>query len=233
MVVIGEEIIVYLNMKNQILLLFSFILISVTAFSQSKDSLCIEFKKDTFYAKIASYLDLHKGDTLADIGAEYGYTIVRIAHYNPGVIFYEEDINRWNTNRESFKSTIKKACANVDINSFRYFKGNSKSTKFPDHFFKKIFIGISVHEFEFKEDMMIDMKRILCNDGSLYIMECFFIKPALKEKNCVRPYMLEPEFDELMDQSGFKMVRKINLFEDLVESAENNYKTIFYEFKLK
>ncbi len=232
MVVIGKKIIVYLSMKNFFLILF-FTLISSAAFSQSKDSLCREFKKDTFYVKIASYMDLHKGDTLADIGAEYGYTIVRIAHYSPGVIFYEEDIKSRFTNRIMFKSTIKKACANVDLNSFRYFKGNSKNTKFPDHFFKKIFIGISVHEFEFKEEMMMDMKRILRNDGSLYIMECFFIKPELKEKNCIRPYMLEPEFDALMDQSGFKMVRKINLFEGVVESAENNYKTFFYEFKLK
>jgi len=229
-VVIGEEIIVYLNMKNQILVLFSFILISVTAFSQSKDSLCIEFKKDTFYAKIASYLDLHKGDTLADIGAEYGYTIVRIAHYNPGVIFYEEDINRWITNRVFFKSTIKKACANVDINSFKYFRGTPTSTKFSDHFFKKIFIALSIHEFEFKEIMMQDIKRILRSDGHLYIMESFFKRPAEKEKNCKRPYLLKPDFLSLMKNAGFELVKEIEMLE--TDDASNT-EFSFFEYKIK
>ncbi|MFX4447025.1 methyltransferase domain-containing protein, partial [Acinetobacter baumannii] len=74
-------------------------------------------------------------------------------------------------NKKIYKNDIKKSCSAVDINAFKFFRGTKKSTNFPDHSFKKIFIGLSVHEFEFKKEMLQDIKRIMQPDAKLYIME--------------------------------------------------------------
>ncbi len=227
-------------MKKKLFFLLSTNFLVIILLAQTQKTFCNQSPKDTFYVKIASQLHLHSGDTLADIGAGMGYTIVRIAHYMPGVIFYEEDIKKGVLKKFIYEYENKKSCANVDVNNFRFFVGDKQSTKFPDHFFKKIFIAISVHEFEFREAMMNDVKRIMQNDGKLFIVETFYKTPAAKQRHCDRAFMLKPEFFKLMDDTGFELVNEIPLSDDINNSENgedkikyNNIFASFFEFKIK
>lgn len=74
-------------MKIKFLLLLLFFKIYVCG--QNIKTFCPESPTDSFYVKIASFLNLQKGDTLADIGSGFGYSMIRIGHYLSGVTFYE------------------------------------------------------------------------------------------------------------------------------------------------
>jgi ubiquinone/menaquinone biosynthesis C-methylase UbiE len=210
--------------------------------AQDKKTFCPESSKDTFYVKIASYLNLHKGDTLADIGSGFGYTMIRLGNYLPDVTFYEEDILIPPFPKLFYKSDIKKSCSVVDIHSFKFFEGSKTSTKFKDHFFNKVLIALSVHEFAYKEKMMFDVKRIMRNNASLYILETFFKKEAPKEKNCKLPFMLKPDFLTMMANTGFELVKEIPIADGDVsedetnEHPEHDYTNMtasFFEFRIK
>lgn len=240
MVVIGEKIKVLPMRKIGLSILSVFL--SAIVVGQSIKTFCPESPKDTFYVKIASYLNLHKGDTLADIGSGFGYTMIRIGNYLPDVTFYEEDILIPPFPKLFYKSAIKKSCSAVDIHSFKFFEGSKTSTKFKEHSFNKVLIALSVHEFAYKEKMMFDIKRIMRTNASLYILETFFKKDAPKEKNCKLPFMLKPDFLAMMANTGFELVKEIPIGDgdisedDANEHPEHNYKNMtagFFEFRIK
>jgi ubiquinone/menaquinone biosynthesis C-methylase UbiE len=227
---------------QKIILIILSILFWTAVTAQSIKTFCPESPKDTFYVKIASYLDLNKGDTLADIGSGFGYTMVRLGHYLPDVTFYEEDILIPPFPKLFYKSAIKKSCSSVDIHAFKFFEGTKTTTKFKNQSFNKVLIALSVHEFAYKEKMMLDVKRIMRKNARLYVLETFFKKEAPKEKNCKLPFMLKPDFLTLMANSGFELVREIPVADGEVSEDEMNedpthdYRNVtasFFEFRIK
>jgi ubiquinone/menaquinone biosynthesis C-methylase UbiE len=219
-----------------------FVIVSFTLKSQTLKTFCPESPKDSFYVKIAAYLNVQKGDTLADIGSGFGYSMIRIAHYLPGVTFYEEDILGNAFKKLIYKSDIKKSCSSADINAFKFFSGTKTSSKFSNAFFSNVFICLSVHEFEFKTAMLQDVKRIMKPNARLCIMETFYKEAAPKEKHCTYPYMLKPDFLALMYNCGFELVKEFSLDEEnisediLNEHPEHDFKNMtgsFFEFKVR
>ncbi len=172
---------------------------------------------------IIQFLNLSATDKIADIGTSSGYSLVPIANKYPQIIFTVEDIDSSTLNTKKLLKTIKKFGNIATIEQFNIVYGTETSTNLPSATFNKVFLFDVVHELSDRNTMLQDVKRILTNNGSVFIEEILVHKPIKKDKICNYPFFTDDAFKALMVQNKFTLIKEKIIF----DTGDNRYIKIF------
>ena len=174
------------------------------------------------YKTIADAMQLSNNDTVCDIGAGAGFSISILADFlPPSTVYYEEDINQKLCNKQSFKNTFQFFQSNANINQFRFYKGKDNKIPFADESFSNIVVFLCLHEFTKLPEMMQELKRILRNNGRLFILESVYRHTPITDPFCKLPYLSEKQVTELIENNQLQIVKEIPVNENI--KGENGY----------
>jgi ubiquinone/menaquinone biosynthesis C-methylase UbiE len=184
-----------------------------------KENIGASFIHDTIgLRKIILKMKVQNKDTICDIGGGWGYSSARLSYYLPDITYYEEDINKRFCNKRKFKETFNLLSPQANIENYHFFIGTNTKIPFADNSFKTVTVFISIHEFDQKDIMLGEIKRIMRNDGKLFIGETVYkVTPAV-DPHCKFNYLSETELYNLLQKNGFGFVPDSNAQYD---SAKN------------
>ncbi|MCW3075838.1 MAG: hypothetical protein JWO32_447 [Bacteroidetes bacterium] len=123
-------------------------------------------------AKFLDFIGIKNGDVVVEIGAEDGVFIATIATFYDSVLFYAQDINPKVLSHKKFNKTIKsysKYRKTPETNIYKIIIGTENESKLPDYSFDKIFIMAALHDFDKKNEMLLDINKKLKTNGQLII----------------------------------------------------------------
>jgi ubiquinone/menaquinone biosynthesis C-methylase UbiE len=141
----------------------------------------------------------------------WGFHSAMMAKYFPkNIIYFEEDVNKRYCNKKRFKQTFSFLNPMANIDNYRFYTGSTTKIPLPDNYFKTVTLFISIHEFTYRDSMMQEIKRIMRNDGRLYILENAWKDTAAKDPECGFTYLSEKELYDLLARNGFGFTRHIN-----------------------
>lgn len=172
---------------------------------------------------IIQFLNLSISDKIADIGTSSGYSLLPIANKYPEIIFTVEDIDSNILNRKKLLKTIKRFEYKTVLEQFNIVYGTETSTNLPSATFNKVLLFDVIHEFSDRNRMLQDVKRILTNNGSVFIEEILVHKPIKKDRICNYPFFTEDAFKALMMQNKFILIKEKITF----DTINNRYIKIF------
>jgi ubiquinone/menaquinone biosynthesis C-methylase UbiE len=185
---------------------------------------------DSFFKIVASKIKVNENDTITDIGGGFGYHSSMLAKYLPkSIVYFEEDISSKICSKKSFKRTFKFYNSTAPLDNFYFFVGTPTKTPFANKSSKIITVFISIHEFAYKDLMMTELKRILQDDGKLYIVESVYKNTPHIDPTCKIPYLSEMQLDDLLIKNGFRInhhndVNKIDSSGNLISKFLECYK---------
>jgi ubiquinone/menaquinone biosynthesis C-methylase UbiE len=172
---------------------------------------------------VSAFLNLSASDRIADIGTGAGYSLIPIANNCPECRFIVEDIDSSTCNPKSLAWRINNSGNKTSIENFSFYYGTEKATNLPSATFNKVLIFDVIHELTYKTEMLDDIKRILQENGSIFIEEILVHKPVKKDKVCNYPFFTEAEFKKLMTDNRFFIKRESISF----DTGNNKYIKIF------
>jgi ubiquinone/menaquinone biosynthesis C-methylase UbiE len=173
--------------------------------------------------KTLAFLNLTEKDIIADIGTGTGYSLVPIAGANPKIIFTVEDIDSTKLTYKTLTKQIEKNGSKANIQQFKIVYGTETSTNLPSATFNKILVFDVIHELSSKKEMLDEIKRILQQNGSVFIEEILVRKPQKKDRICNYPFLTEEVFLKLMEENNFILKRE----EKTIDNGKNKYIKIF------
>jgi ubiquinone/menaquinone biosynthesis C-methylase UbiE len=166
--------------------------------------------KETLYRdnKFAvRFLDLHPGETLADVGAFDGIWDGIYSVFTDSVNYYIEDItDKGFARNDSIMQYCEKLSGRPSHNKMIKVVGNENSTNLPSSTFDKVICNESFHHFGQPAVMLADFKRILKPGGSL------FIRDSLKRRGKKQSHFhySKKEMIALIEQNGFVLKRDVS-----------------------
>ncbi len=172
---------------------------------------------------ILSVLKITKADTVADVGAGKGYNLVRLSKYFPSIKYYVEDIDSVACSRNNFEKNIKIFNPNISIGNFIFTCGTPTSTNLPKSYFTKVLLIAVIHEFDYKESMLTDIRSIVKPGGYIYIEEPLVIKKTKKDKGCNNPYLTEIELKKIITDNALDIEEE----KFIKDAGKNQYRKIF------
>lgn len=160
------------------------------------------------------FYKLKSTDKIASIGAGSGLNELINASEVPGLEIYIEDIDPTNLNNAIFNDLRKKmeSVRGKITGDFHIVIGDSMRTNLPEHYFNKILIEKTLHEFKYPREMMADISKKLAPGGSIYISEQVKDSPKQKSRWC-RIYH-DSEVVTLMESFGYKLITKSAAFDN-------------------
>lgn len=159
------------------------------------------------YKIIASKMALLENDTVCDIAGGVGYSSSAIVNFLPAsTIFFEEDINLFFCKKRTFQKTFELLSSPANIDNFRFKLGTKKQIPFATKSFKNITLFISIHEFDYKEIMLNEVRRIMKDDGKLFLMETVYKDTLVKDKNCGFAYLSDKNLHSLINNAQLNIV---------------------------
>ncbi len=185
---------------------------------QKRDSLTV-----AKFNAINKFLNLSPSDSIADIGTGAGYSLIPIANNCPQCKFVVQDIDSTTCNKKTLAKKINKSGNKISIENFSFYYGTEKTTNLPSAKFNKVLIFDVVHEMTYKTEMLADIKRILLQNGSIFIEEILVHKPVKKERVCNYPFLTEAAFKKILDDNKFIIKKERITF----DTGNNRYIKIF------
>lgn len=162
------------------------------------------------WGKSLRFFDLKEGDKVADIGAKSMTFIGTLAVFYENVNFYCEDIDSVCTTSKQAQKVINfysKIKGTPITCKFIPVIGTETSTTLPKHFFDKVIIDNSLHEFSEKVLMMKDINQILKKNGFLYLRESLGRTNGELHMGCNQALFDEAHLVEFITQQGFKFIK--------------------------
>ncbi|RRB07670.1 hypothetical protein [Larkinella rosea] len=179
--------------------LFTFVFLLIvchTSVAQFEDNGCLSkhfTKRENIEWLLNSYrriYDFHKQEKLASIGAGSGEREIIYSMMDDSLVFYLQDINPVCLQPENLALTVRQVyqiAGRRNTASFIPYRGNEKETRLPIHFFDKIIIENSLHEFTYPNEMLISIRSNLKKDGYLFIWELIARRNGRKHKDVANP----------------------------------------------
>jgi ubiquinone/menaquinone biosynthesis C-methylase UbiE len=153
---------------------------------------------------------LQKHDTIASLGAGWGYQEVAFGTMIDSMVFYLEDINPEYLNQErmQFNFDYYTILTGKPVNSQFFFQiGNETETGLPGNSFDRVLVINAFHEFSHQEEMIMEMKRILKTDGWLLLNEFDAFHSGNMHMGCNHRIYTEEEIIEMFSKYGFRFKR--------------------------
>ncbi len=168
-----------------------------------------------FFKEVARRMYFKENDTLCDIAGGWGYSSSIISQYLPAsTIYFEEDIGVF-CNRKAFRNTFKFYDMPFNFHQFNFKIGKKDHIPFPNNRFNNVSVFISIHEFDYKQEMLDEVNRIMRKDGKLTIVETVYKDTIVKDKNCGFNYISEKELYELLNHYNYKYLVDTSISEIL------------------
>jgi ubiquinone/menaquinone biosynthesis C-methylase UbiE len=206
------------------LIFLSFLLVATFSFGQG---LSKKQKADSLttakFNVVSNFLSLSPTDIIADIGTGASYSLIPIANNCPECKFIVEDIDSLTCNTKTLTKKINNTGNKTSIENFEFYYGTEKGTNLPSAKFNKVLIFDVIHEMTYKNEMLNDIKRILQENGSIFIEEIFVHKPVKKDRICNYPFLTEVEFKKVLADNNFLIKRETITF----DTGNNKYMKIF------
>ncbi|MBA2610522.1 MAG: methyltransferase domain-containing protein [Bacteroidetes bacterium] len=215
-------------MKKYFLFLIILSFISLNYFAQkyagelAKTEFNLEGKKlNSFYEMsetkktFLNFTEIKKGDVVAEIGAANGVNPGIMSTFCDSVTFYAQDIDEKTLSQDHLNSTVAyylKFKTKGQTNTFKRVIGTITNSNLPDGLFDKIFIILSYHDFDKKDEMLDDIYKKLKPDGKLLINDGFsFPGDTIKcyEDGC-HPFPLLVNEIRRCEQHGFYLTKMRN-----------------------
>lgn len=154
------------------------------------------------YLDIIHFIDLKKGDIVADIGSANGEDDIAMSTLCDSVTFYLEDLNPRSLDTIEINFLLNhytKIRKTPQSNVFISILGNERKTNLPNGLFDKIIIRNAFHEFTYIYSMLNDIYEKLKPNGKLIIEDMFSFKgtPYII-KGCETMAYTEKELIEIM-----------------------------------
>lgn len=194
------------------------VIISSTQLYGQKESSAEDVLK--FYIKEIELLNLKNGDTLVDIGSEYGLINAIYASLVPNIyqILIDTDKSKLNKKKlkESYKSVRKEFKLEFDFNYD--FKISQKDTiPLNSSSFSKILCRKSFHEFTEQSKMLKEIHRILKDLGEVIIIDVLPKRKGIRDMNCNMLYLLPEQIIKAFTDNNFilksQTLEEMNLME--------------------
>ena len=161
-----------------------------------------------------TFYDFKPGQVIASIGAQCANWEAAFAVKTDSVCFYLEDIDSSSLNNVqaafawNYYSSLRKIPITCD---YKIIIGTENSTNLPLHFFDKILIINSFHEFGSQVEMLHDIASKLKAGGLLYIDETLAKKNGELHTQCRKKLFTDSEMIELLGKNGFFYVNGLNM----------------------
>lgn len=155
------------------------------------------------------------GKIVIDVGCGRGLLNTMLNLTYPDAIFYGIDIS----------------CKMIDYakknSKGSYCVGNVENIPYENNKFDIILNTLSFHHYEAPIKALLEMKRILRNDGKIYILdslrEDFLFNPMPKiwdireSKKCYTKHLNQSEFESIFKESGLRILNKKLFYSDCVK----------------
>ncbi len=165
-------------------------------------------------------LNLLPNQKIASLGCGGGLWEVMMGFENDQLEIHLQEIDASLINETELINTIayfEKHYKRPSKSIFKITIGNSKETKLPSNYFDKVLLINSFHEFEHKEIMLIDCRRILKPNGQLIIEEQIAQYTGELHDGCGKRLFLEEE-----------LIQKVFCFKVIKKTIEN--KKMLFKF---
>ncbi|MEO6305854.1 MAG: methyltransferase domain-containing protein [Bacteroidia bacterium] len=126
--------------------------------------------------QLVDFIDLKKGDVVAEIGAGDGINIGILSMFFDSITFVAQDIDAKTLKNKSYNKIIKKYqnySHKTQTNIFELVIGTINSSNLPDNKFDELFIINSFHDFDKQDEMLDDIYKKLKPDGRFILLEGF------------------------------------------------------------
>ncbi|MEM6842864.1 MAG: methyltransferase domain-containing protein [Bacteroidota bacterium] len=163
------------------------------------------------------------GETIASIGAGNGITEIQISCFEEGITWYLQEID--SSRLYQFEAVLRyhKNVVDSSINAdFNLVLGTEDSTHLPNGIFDRVLMLNVFHEIELREGIMMEIHRLLNENGVLVIMERMGKVEGEIHRDCKHPKLVEGSFLREMNEYGYALNEK-----QLGEEMSN---LMFYSF---
>jgi tetratricopeptide (TPR) repeat protein len=127
-------------------------------------------------AQFFNFLDIKKGETIAEVGADDGTNLGVISVFYDSLTLYAQDIDAKSLTQKNLNKTISyysKQRTTPQTNTFKWLIGTINSTNLPDATFDKFFLIDAYHDFDEKDNMIKDIAAKLKPNGQIIILDGF------------------------------------------------------------
>lgn len=205
----------------------------------------MSFFADMFETKeqLIDFMEIKKGDVIAEIGAAEGYNIGMLSTICDSVTFYFQDIDPKTCSEKKITSTIKyysKRRDSKQTNNFVRVIGTTRESKLPHDKFDKILIIKSFHDFDEKDRMLNDIDTKLKAGGKLFILDGFSYAEDIQICLDYGPHVLTTMDIELerFEKHGFFLTKMRNPYYNATHYGhglvfERDRKKAFHFYNLK
>ena len=152
-------------------------------------------------SKLLRNMDIHTGDTIADIGAGSGYHVFKMAPMvNEGLI-YGVDI------QDEMLAALRNKKQNGKHKNIALIKGNERSVNLPENSIDKALMVDVYHEFAYPVEMIASIKKALRPNGKLFLIEYRGEDNSVPIKRLHK--MTEVQAVHEMQEAGMKLEQNI------------------------
>jgi SAM-dependent methyltransferase len=148
---------------------------SVTSHNESEGMSMFTYLFET-RKQLVEFIDLKKGDIVAEIGAGNGINVSILSMFFDSVTFVAQDIDAKTLNSKSYNKVIKRYLNYTrknQTNTFELVIGTMTTTNLPDNKFDALFIINSFHDFDKQDEMLDDIYKKLKPGGRFVLLEGF------------------------------------------------------------
>ena len=116
-------------------------------------------------SKLLRNMDIHPGNTIADIGAGSGYHVFKMAPKVGEGLIYAVDI------QDKMLAALRNKKQNGKHKNIVLIKGNERSVNLPENSIDKVLMVDVYHEFAYPIEMIASIKKALRPNGKLFMIE--------------------------------------------------------------
>ncbi|MCY7349996.1 MAG: class I SAM-dependent methyltransferase [Cytophagaceae bacterium] len=163
--------------------------------------------------QLLEFFDFQPGEVVASLGASGGFWEVGFGAAVPGLTFYLVERSPDLLNESELAAAVtfwEKQTGRPVESKFLPVIGTETATCLPSHFFDKILIINSFHEFINPDAMLAECQRILKPDGVLFLEEPLAKVPGELHGGCGRRLFTETELTDFLKQAGFSLRQSVS-----------------------
>ncbi|MGQ0829675.1 MAG: class I SAM-dependent methyltransferase [Bacteroidota bacterium] len=167
---------------------------------------------DTIYRWVKNdlaLLQINQSDTIADIGSYDGYYPMLYSVFSDSAVFYLNDIK---SEGFAYMDSIRNLCVKFKgqniSNKFIVVIGHDTSTNLSNNMFDKVIIRDALHHFKSIDKMLVDVKRIIKEQGQLILFEPVRKQDSPNENMCAGA-MTKTNLLEILNRHGFQLLNEI------------------------
>ncbi len=167
-----------------------------------EDFQAVQHEYETYY----HLAGCQPGETVASIGAGNGLKEIQISYFVEDITWYLQEINSARLYDFYDVLALHENFAGTPSATFNLVVGTESSTNLPKATFDRILMINVFHEIDTRKDIMMEVHKLLKENGVLVIMERMGKAAGEIHGDCKYPRLLEADFLEEMEGYGYQLL---------------------------